>query len=185
MTLRGSVSSALVGLGYERAGRSHVRPIDDDFSTVVDTGPLSGTDIAPWIGLHHRPTQLLKSRLLELPFDRFVGIVGSNVGIVLGTGYLRWPATASPSDVIEHINRGASRISAYAQTALLIDALSLPGLPQPTAFDVVPIYLQLGDHIGIRNRLAAAAVSECSSPGPVCDQFRRFEANVEEELRRT
>jgi hypothetical protein len=174
------VSDALVARGFRRSGRTHIRSIDPAFSEIVDTGPLSGTygDIAPWVGLQHLPTERLKAQLMALPFDAYMGTVGGNAGVVLGGRYRTWPSDEDPRIPLQAIDLALERVRDFAKLEALMAALTLPGLPRPTVFNIVPILMQLGDRPGVEEALAAGKSLECRRPGPVCDQFQRFEPNV-------
>jgi hypothetical protein len=153
-------------------------------SLVVDTGPLNGFgDIAPWIGLQYLPAVQLQAALMELPLDRFNATVGDNVGIILGDGYRSWSGLASFDDVVGAVVRAASRMLAFADLEALPSTFEIPGATTPTAFNAVPIYLLLGVPTEVERWLAKGALDECQHPGPVCDQFRRFEANARSRLR--
>lgn len=177
--LRRAVSAALVSVGFSRSGRRHLRHHFGDFSLVVDTGPLDGFgDIAPWIGIQHSGIEELAATLFELPFDRYQATVGSNVGYVLSGEYASWTGIEEGRIVLAEIERGLSRLEEYESLERLPDAFAIRGARPFGALSVAPTYVYRRDTARVTDCLRQAEAESCVQPGPVCDQYRRFERNA-------
>jgi hypothetical protein len=184
MGLRGDVSRRLQELGYRRAGRMHLRPIDADFSSVVDTGPLDGfaNDIDPWVGLRSEAVEHLRAALLELPVGDGVGSVGAFAYQILGVNYAPWRDPAALDEVLNHIDRAADALGRFASSERLADAWGPSGFAIPDPYTLVTIHLLRGDLPGVREWLDQGEREECAYDDEACEQFRTFERNVNARL---
>lgn len=180
-TLRRAVSDALVARGYEREDQLLRRPIDDEFTWVVDTGPLDrGPDISPYIGLRHERAHKVFSECIELYDSGFVATGGSNLGYVLGHGFRTWHEPTTPEALIAEIEKGQEVLAQFLSLARMPDIYDIRGAKGPGYhFKLAAIYFVLDDYARVRDWLAEGERTDCRVPGGVCEQFRRFERNLE------
>ena len=185
MTLRKQVSDALVQLGYRRRGRTHLLPVNDDFSFCVDTGPIGPrTDIAPFVGIRSDSVEHARAELMSVEDDEWIGTVGGNVGYVLGGEYRWWNEGASAQAIVEDILAALETLRPYTSLTTIADVFTCgwasgnPGAP----YALVVIALLNADPPLVVRQLAHAELVLCARADEVCDQFRAFDARVRERL---
>ena len=183
--LRKQVSDALVQLGFRRDGRRHLRRVDDDFSLVVDTGPIGArTDIAPYVGIRSDAVEHARAELMSLWHDEWIGTVGANVGYVLGGEYRWWNEGSSVQPIVDEILAALERFRPYMTLKTIADvfrhdwAFRNPGAP----YALIVIALLNVDPPLVAKHVAHAESILCERPDEVCDQFRAFETRVRARL---
>lgn len=178
--LRKAVSDGLVRSGFVRTDRVHVKNVDDEFSLWVDTGPLGNrSDIAPFVGIRHHPTEDLRARLMGSEPHTTSGTVGANVGYVLGQGYQWWEPPVEPEEVLTAINAALDTL----RPLLSIDRLSvvweIEGARRPGwQYSQIALELIRGDREAVNRCLLAAQDDLCKRDDEVCEQFRAFAKRV-------
>jgi hypothetical protein len=146
-SLRRAVSDALVAQGYEREDQLLRRPIDAEFTWVVDTGPLDrGPDISPYIGLRHERAHKVFSECIELVDSGFVATGGSNLGYVLGHGFRTWHEPATPEALVAEIEKGQEVLSQFLSLARMPEIYDIRGAKgSGYHFKLAAIYFVLHD----------------------------------------
>jgi hypothetical protein len=183
--LRNDVSKSLVAEGYKRNGRLHQLRYDDDFAFWVDTGLLGKrTDIAPFVGIRHEPTQRLRAELRRSQDDRWVGTVGANVGYVLGIGYRSWEQPAVASDVMPVLHSAVDRLRAFLNVETLPNAWDIEGAKAPCwQYNYIFALVLKNDAKAVEDAMATARSQLCRKENEICHEFREFEARLRERSR--
>jgi len=185
MTLRQRLCRILETQGYSGEDTLKLR-FYDEFSWVVGLGDprRSKTPIPLWLGVRHEGVQALIADLMQLPDDGFDVVTGTNLGYVLGQGFRFEQEPTTAQELADRLADGERILSAYCR----LDALpaifdEIRGTTLPLFhFQLVAIHMLLGDQQGVDKWLAVAERVNCKHPGPLTDQFRRFEARVRERL---
>lgn len=175
-----AVRGALVDLGYKRDGRTHLRPLQPGVSFIVDTGPLGRrSDISPWVVLRNDQVEEAYSRFIGLPNDPFVGTVGANVGYIVDGTYRSWSGGEDVSSVTRAIDEAQRILAPFADLAKLSVAWKIRGTEAP-GFErhLVVVHYLLGNRPEMDRWLGEAERLECRVEDGVCEQFRRFKANL-------
>ena len=117
--------------GYQRKGSIHIRSINPDFCSYVDTGELRKgvATIKPWVGLHHHGVQRLPAELhdREPQDEEFSATIAANVGYVLDGVYRDWIDPTSPDGAVL-LKAGRPKVQNAAQAAA-VAGIGRPGTP--------------------------------------------------------
>lgn len=114
-----------------------------------------------------------------------VGTVGANVGYILGGEYRWWDSPSSVPEVEQVIFSALERLRPFASLSTLSGAWDIKGADADPgkAYRLVVVWLLLGDIGKVRDHLRLARIEYCKQDDEVCEQFRHFEARVEERIR--
>ena len=160
------------------------RRIDDEFTWVVDTGPLDrGPDISPYIGVRHERADKVFSECIELFDSGFSATGGSNLGYVLGHGFRTWHEPATPEALVAEIEKGQEVLAQFLSLARMPEIYNIRGAKEPGYhFKLAAIYFVLDDYARVREWLAEGERTDCRVQDSVCEQFRRFKRNLERRM---
>lgn len=188
MNLRREVTNALVAEGFVRGKRVHRKPLDGEWSLLVDTGEIGkATDIAPYAGLRCASVERLLLDLCQLPPSEDTSTAGANVGYVLGGEYRSWlPLPGGPpvtvEEVVTTIHAALDRLAGYRRLDLLQAAWkTIPDsrLDPSHAYRRVIVQYLLGDETGLQRELAAAEDAYCFRDDDICADFRAFRERLQ------
>jgi hypothetical protein len=186
--LRWEVTNALVAEGFRRGRRVHRKPIDEEWSLLVDTGVIGKeSDIAPAAGLRSEQVERLLRELCALPSGGDPsGTVGANVGYIVDGEYRSWlrlpggsPVTVE--EVVGTIHAALDRLARYANLDRLDAAWAeLPDtrLDPSTPYRRVIVRFLLDDRPGVDRELAAAQDAYCFRDDEICADFQAFRGRL-------
>jgi hypothetical protein len=188
VNLRRDVTNALVSEGFIRGKRVHRKPLDDEWSLIVDTGEIGrATDIAPYAGLRCASVERLLLDLCQLPPSQDTSTVGANVGYVLGGEYRSWlPLPGGPAvtvdEVLTTVHAALDRLAGYRSIDLLPaawDAIADSRLDPSHAYRRVIVQRLAGDEAGLQRELAAAEDTYCFRDDEICADFKAFRERLQ------
>lgn len=158
----------------------HRKEIEPGIWSIVDTGPLGNRrDIAPWVGIRHDRVEEAFTRFIELPNQPWVPTVAANVGYIVSGTYRSWLGNEDADDVLHEIDAARRILAPFADLAKLSDAWKIRGTEAP-GFEchLAVVHYLLGNRPEMDRWLAEAERLECRVEDGVCEQFRRFKANL-------
>jgi hypothetical protein len=182
VTLRRDVSAALVRDGFTRTRAAHQRRLDDDFSLLVDTGPIGKqVDISPFIGLRSDRLEQAMIELRDLPPYDFAATVTANVGYVVDGTYRSWRPPSGADEVYDAIRVALDRLQGYASLGRLPDAwreIPAADANPSTGYRRVVLALLQGDRAALHSALDLAEAEYCAHDDEICAKFRVFQERV-------
>lgn len=183
MALRREITRELRKRGYVGKDGVMAFRINEEFSRVVDVGPLNRrTDVHPVVGLCCHPLENLMTSLRELPASPHPITLGGNAGDILEGAYRYFEPPVSTSEVVEYIERAFARLDPYASLPAVPGALrelSVTSANPSTLYRLVLAYYLLGDAAGMEEALVAARKAYVRDPADeMAESFRSFELRL-------